>query len=519
MRLSRSPRALRGSVPSLAVEDVEAAVAYYERFLGFRLVSLAGDPPSALVQRDDSAVLLRPRHATDAHRNPGDREHPAWDAVIPVRDFVATLEDLSVRAVSIQSPVIEHPVLGQTVTIEDRFGNLLCISQADAGLDARLRRRVAATRSRWRSARFEREAVAELAPHLEAFRAFYNRLDDRRDVFYMFFTGGLLHWAAKAASFVPPEVNLVLLGAELSDEEKEWATTRSGRPFHHIDLPVNDWPVWDFLLTTSDENFGWIDIDCFVLNESVFAELADIAPDVAVNCTWSYDTGFGFPIANTYLAFVNVAAVRAMRAHGLPIWARPHDWLGGDRSEQAGKRCFYRVPTAKEVAVLRRVASSDSRGRPRPPGSMNFFDTLSVFQLEAQALGFRAHLVRELDSPMLGPVGADGKPSVAPAEMSDELIHVGGISYYREHFHDPAVRMLYLAADYTTVAATSGLPAAYRQFADELARELRDLGVAPESAGDILTGYLCGQGGMSDSAAAATLAPGRFRSGTEHPAR
>ena len=495
------PSRLRGGMPCLSVPDVDSAVGYYERFLGFQVVDRIADPPAAVVERDGSAILLRRTEPGEPPRNPGDREYPAWDAVVPVLDFDLTFEDLAVRAVSLQSPVVEHPLLGRTFTIEDRFGHLLCFTQAPDRIGAGARRAARSARLRLRSARFARAATAELRPHLDEFRAFYSRLEDKRDVFYTFFTGGLLHWALKAASFVPPDVNLVFLGAELSTEEREWIATNVDRPFHYIDLPVNDWPVWDFLLSASDENFGWLDIDCFVLDPGVFHDLAKVSPDTAMNCTWSYDSGYGFRFANTYLAFVNAAAVRALRSRGLPVWARPHDWLGGDRSEQAGKRCFYRIPSARERRVMLQVAPADARGRPRPPGAMPFFDTMTVFQILAQSLGFGANLVRDLDSPMLSAVKPGEQPSVAPADMSDELIHVGGISYYREHFHDPAVRTLYLAADYTTLTATENLPSRYQELREAVAAELRAFGVEPEASGEILHRYLCDVGGLSPAAA------------------
>lgn len=495
---SGSVHGFSGGLPCLAVPDVAQAVGYYQRFLGFRLVGTAADPPAAVVERDGSALLLRRREPGEPGRSPGDRDHPQWDAVVAVLDFDATLADLAVRAVSLQSPVVAHPLLGRTFTIEDRFGNLLCVAQAPDRPGAALRRRARQAGLRLRSARFARAALAELRPHQERFRRFYATLADQRDAFYMFFTGGLLHWAVKAASYVPPEINLVYLGAELSPEELDWISANVDRPFHYIDLSINDWPVWDFLLQTSETNFGWLDIDCLVLNPAIFGELTTLTPDTAMNCTWSYDSGYGFPFANTYLAFVNVDAVRAVRARGLPVWGRPHDWLGGDRSEQAGKRCFYRVPTEREARAMLRVAPPDPRGRPTPPGSMTFFDTTTVFQILAREAGYGANLVRCLDSPMLAAVAPGGQPSVRPAEMSDELIHVGGISYYREHFHDPAVRTLYLAADHLTLTENDTLPHRYTRLRESVAGELRAFGIDPLSSPAILRQYLCGIGGMSD---------------------
>jgi catechol 2,3-dioxygenase-like lactoylglutathione lyase family enzyme len=489
------------AVACLPVDDVDAAVTAYRRVLGFELVALADDGSAGALRRDGTTVMLRSADPAEASRVSGEREPDAWDAVIPLTDFDATFEDLSVRGVLLRRPVTEHPLLGRTFVIDDRFGNLLCFTPAPQRPGAVLRRRVRQAQTRLRAARFVRTAVAELRPHLAEFRAFYERLENKRDIFYMFFTGGLLHWAVKAESYVPPEVNLVLVGSDLSVDERAWIKANLNRPFHHVNLPVNDWPVWDFLLATNRTNFGWLDIDCLVLNPTVFREMADVPPDAAVNSLWSYDSGYGVRIANTYLVFVNAAAVRALRSRAIPVWARPHDWRGGDRSEQAGMRCFYRIPGARERRVMLQVAPPDANGRPRSPGSRSFFDTLSIYQILAHAIGFRTNQVRKLENPMLGPVPAGGQPSLLPQDMSDELVHVGGISYYSEHFHNPDVRIRYLEADYLTLRGWAPrLPSWYQERCSAVADELRAFGVEPTRAEADLREYLHTVGGLSADA-------------------
>jgi predicted enzyme related to lactoylglutathione lyase len=493
---------LRGGIPVLPVEDIDVGVDYYQRFLGFGLIARSDEPAMAVLGRGGSAVLLRTAGPTDPARHPGGREAGAIDAVLSSDDLDTTFADLSVRGVALRSPVVAHQVLGRMFVINDRFGNVLCFSEAPDRVGAALRRKLRYAAVRLHAARFARAAAADLRPHYEAFQRFYERLDNKQDIFYMFFTGGLVHWAAKAASYVPPEVNLVLLGSHLSAEERQWVTTNLRRPLHHIDVHTNDWAVWDFLFDANRHNFGWLDIDCLALNGDIFAEVAKVPADAAVNCLWSYDSGFGFRIANTYLVFINAEAIRTLRERGIPVSARPHDWRGGDRSAQAGKRCFYRIPSARERRVMLDVVPSDGYGRPRPPGSGAFFDTLSVYQILARASGYRTNQVRNLDNPMLGPV-EEGKPrSLDPQGMSDELIHVGGISYYHAHFRDPSVRVRYLAADFVTLAAWAPrLPAPYGEQLESVAEELRSFGADPGGAADALRDYLCGTGGLSPAAA------------------
>jgi hypothetical protein len=493
-------------LPCLPVDDIPTAVAHYERFLGFETIGHAGDGRAAIVRRDGASILLRERDASDPSRLGEERRLHAWDAVLTASDLDAAFEDLSVRGVSVRSPVMPHPFLGRTFSINDRYGNVLSFVQAPLGPVAAARRRVGQFQARRRSARFFREAVADLQPHLDAFRAFYEQLDNKRDIFYMFFTGGLMHWAVKAASFVPPEVNLVLLGSNLSEAEREWLAKNLPRPLHHIDVHTNDWAVWDFLFDVNRYSFGWLDIDCLVLNGDVFDDLTVLPADASVNCLWSYDSGFDFRVANTYMVFVNAEAIRDLRGRGIPVWARPHDWHGGDRSAQAGKRCFYRIPTRREARTMLQVVPPDDKGRPRPPGSHAFFDTLSIYQILARSIGYRTNQVRDLDNPMLGPVEPGELPAPQPQGMSDELIHVGGISYYHAHFREPATRVRYLAADYVTLAALAPhLPPEYGDQLHSVGEELRSFGVEPESAADALRDFLQHVGGLSPAGAERAL--------------
>lgn len=492
---------LRGGIPVLPVEDIDVGVDYYQRFLGFRLIARADEPATALLSRGGSAVLLRTAGPTDPARHPGGREVGAIDAVLPSDDLDAIYADLSERWTALCSPVIAHQVLGRMFMINDRFGNVLCFREAPGRSGAALRRKLRHAGMRLHAARFARAAAADLRPHYEAFQRFYERLDNKQDIFYMFFTGGLVHWAAKAASYVPDEVNLVLLGSHLSAEERQWLTSNVPRPLHHIDVHTNDWAVWDFLFDANRRNFGWLDIDCLALNGGIFAELAKVPPDAAVNCLWSYDSGFGFRIANTYLVFINAEVIRALRERGIPVWARPHDWRGGDRFARADNPGFYRIPSARERRVMLNVVPPDGYGRPRTPGCAHF-DTLCVYQILARAYGYRTNQVRNLDNPRSGSV-EEGKPrSLDPQGMSDELIHVGGISYYHQEIRDPSVRVRYLAADYVTLAEWAPrLPAAYGEQLESVAEELRSFGADPDSAADALRDFLCGTGGLSPAAA------------------
>ena len=302
--------------------------------------------------------------------------------------------------------------------------------------------------------------------HLHDFQLFYDRLADRRDIVYLFFTGGLLHWVDRCLSWVPEDVNLVLLGAALAPEEKHWVETSSGRPFHHIRLPADDKTVWEFLFETNRRNFGWLDIDCFVLNSGLFREVAAVGEETSANCVWTFPSRTGLDVVRTYFIFLNVEAVKEVRErYGVSPCTYAYSEGRKGRTAPYGRN---RLLTPEVVERIATVLPPDSRGR-RPPflTERDYYDTLQVYQLLARSLGYRVHKVRSLTS-----------------RSSDEIVHVGKVSYYNwgwEHRRLPENREIFASiaqADFAILGqACERLPAAYRERWREMARELPTLGI------------------------------------------
>jgi hypothetical protein len=111
--------------------------------------------------------------------------------------------------------------------------------------------------ARGRDLYYQAKARRIESEHLQEFQRFYAALPDKKDIFYMFFTSGLLQWASRAAAFAPPEVNLVLLGSDLQPEEIAWIRDNVYRPVHSIRLRMDDRAVWEFLFETNRHSFGW----------------------------------------------------------------------------------------------------------------------------------------------------------------------------------------------------------------------------------------------------------------------
>jgi hypothetical protein len=400
----------------------------------------------------------------------------------------------------------------------DGQGNVICIGQSAEEFLAAIEPARQGRLARWRM-RFDRLAADRQERALfRQFREFHRGLAYRQDAFYMFFTTGLLHWVAKAESFVPADVNLVLLGSALTQAEQEWIAGHLRRPFHHIARPVDDVTAWEFIFAASEENFGWLDIDCFVLNPGLFAELASIDEKTSINCTWSWDSGLGFKVANTHFAFLNAAAIRAVQQRGAHPGPGAYDWHGSARRFPP-RKCFMRIPSAEQQALLLEVLPPDPDGRPRLLEG-DYFNTLIVYQLMARAAGYSVTQVRPLARRCRMPVDADSiDPEHWPEDMSDELFHLYGVSYYRTHDYDAGIRGLYLAAEYAMLQnAASLLPEPYAHQRDGVAAELTSMGVNPASARDRMCRHLMDGRGLSRAAAdrvLAPLVPGGVRTGAE----
>ncbi|MPQ96889.1 hypothetical protein GB931_02915 [Modestobacter sp. I12A-02628] len=491
------------AVPCLLVADVAQAARYYRDTLGFSEIEFLEDPPVALYVRRGSATLLL--QATDradasvAEVSPRRLAVHAWDALLLVDDVEALAADLKARGARITVGLGITPVSDHTLEVRDPWGNLLAFAGAPVGLlsHATDRARRLLPPPVMRRVRELRAAREERAP-AQAVRDFCAALDGQKP-FYMFFTKGLLHWVRQAAAQVPPDVTLALIGSDLPPDELEWLRQRLDRPVHNIALGVDDNTTWEFLFDAHQSDFGWLDIDCFVLNPALFAEMTRFEPGVAVNGMWTYDAVPGAPIACTHFAFINAEVLRDLRTQGDALSPTNYDWTGATIS-LLHPRTQCRVPTKRQRELLLRVLPEDPSGRPRPPGGSTFFDTLVAYQVGAYARGFRTEAVRPLAHRTQAGLSSAAQDSpVWQQDMSDEVVHVGAVSYYRRDFHSSPLRAMYLAAEYALIAAADGdLPDSYVKRADQLSAELSEHGLSADEGVTMLRDHLVHDRGLAE---------------------
>lgn len=489
------------TIPSLPVGHLATAVAYYRDVLGFRPMGAA--KVSAFLT--GHGTILRLRQAADGeidNRRPA--KPPGPDVVLVVdnpRRLRRKLDIWGADFVATHELALDLPGF---FGVADPYGNVLAIGPS-AGALARLKQLAAAPVDSAHHRIIQHKQMREEAAHLEEFRSFYEGLDEKRDIFYLFFSEKLLHWVQKSLSFVPDDVHLVLLGSQLPDAEIAWIETHVERPFHNIRLRIDDRIAWQFLFAVNRHNFGWLDSDCLVLNPQLFHQIADISERTSLNCTWTWDSGFGWSLANTFFLFVNAAAITEVRRRGADPDPCSHDY-GWHRLLVPGRRCYSKRPTRGQLRLLRGLLPLDPHGRPATPHGMPYYDTMVMFQLLARACGFDIGRVRSLTG--FGHL----RGQTIQDESSDELLHIGGgsradaLSEFTGFFHDTDTRLLYLIAEYVMLdGGAHRLPAYYEQRVGQITDALSRHGLDPRGALDLIRRHLVRDRGLSEDAADAVL--------------
>ena len=108
------------------VDDVDAAVAFYEEHLGFTLERKMG-PAFAIVSRDDLTLWLSGPQSSAARPMPdGRRPEPGgWNRlVLEVDDIEAEAEKLKQAGLSFRNEIVAGPG-GKQILLEDNAGNAI----------------------------------------------------------------------------------------------------------------------------------------------------------------------------------------------------------------------------------------------------------------------------------------------------------------------------------------------------------------------------------------------------------
>lgn len=285
------------------------------------------------------------------------------------------------------------------------------------------------------------------------FNNFYSKLENKKDIFYMYFTAGLLHWVKKSLSFVPESVNVVLIGAGLGEEEKEWICENYEYPYHNFNKWYSDHYVWEVLFLINEYSFGWIDIDCFIFNPDYFKKITQIDKQTGINTLFSYkDVEFGNHISDTFFLFINIDVLHTIweQIQVSPVASKP------DQPDD-GSLGLLKVIQEDENEIIKKVMSSDENGYALTPKWNNtmtrlkFYDSTIVYQLTLIALGYEIKNINEFCN----------------EKQSKQAMHIGASSYYRIiDTNKPA-----FLKQYRMTAIINGL--IHQQFVNSLPKEYK----------------------------------------------
>ncbi len=247
---------------------------------------------------------------------------------------------------------------------------------------------------------------------IQRFKNFYSHLN-KKNIFYMFFTSKLLLFVKKNLMLLPKDINLIFLASQLKDDEKIWLQ-QIQRPIFYIDDLVDDRYIWKLLVLCNDENFGWIDIDCFIFNPKIFDEITCIDNNTTHNCVWSFSCAniCQYNILHTYIMFFNINAYRNVNKIS-PIDLGVYIYPG----QQNRPPIQHNIFNETQVKLINKImpANSYPRYRLNHDQSQNFFDTHIAYQLIASTMGYKINLIRDFDDIKY---------------YSDEAIHISSVSYF-----------------------------------------------------------------------------------------
>lgn len=271
--------------------------------------------------------------------------------------------------------------------------------------------------------RTEASMDAILDPLVEDFRRFYREHvptgDPADPPVYTFFTTGLVHWAVKMLEFYPARRNLVLIGGDLTGEELAWVRSKTDRPLFNVPRPADDKVAWELLFRVNETDFGWIDADCFLLDEALLDEMIDLPDDVAVNSIWSHRIDDGLAVPYPHFTFVNHSVLHSEGMEELGVGGATYRYEPGeDHLGRQARWGVHRVLGDEAAAAIDRVLGKPWGEREEPYfNERPFFEPLQAFTLAAIDRGYRLNQVRSL---------GDRRDE---DHWSDQIIHVSSVAY------------------------------------------------------------------------------------------
>jgi hypothetical protein len=208
---------------------------------------------------------------------------------------------------------------------------------------------------------------------------------------------GGLHLAEVAISYVPRDVDLVLVMNGLTRWEAAWARRHlPATEFVPTATVLEHGPLLDVLFDCMRQNFGILDYDCFVFKPDYFARMRDIGGGVSMHaCFFRRNNTLGLDVPETFFLFFNVAHINQLRRR----YSVGSQRIGWD---------------AVPIHARQRLQTIGIDSDHFPEEHKAYFDTLRLLMMLGLCDGTPCHFLATLPT--------------TPRPFAD-LFHVGGVSH------------------------------------------------------------------------------------------
>ena len=201
---------------------------------------------------------------------------------------------------------------------------------------------------------------------MHEFKKYYEQHVWDHTAFFFYFTSGMLMFVLKSLKYIPSFINVPLIGNNLKPEEIEFIDQHIQAPLFHIQQSdISDQSVLDMLLQICTNNFGYMDVDTFVLNPQIFHDIMMIENETAIQCYRTYQIFEKYNVCETNFMYFNITLCKE-----IPLTPYSYSYQGD----------YLSIPKAvlHELSEMLPVGQCPIR---------DYFDTLILFQLLCKARG------------------------------------------------------------------------------------------------------------------------------------
>ncbi|MDQ1438555.1 MAG: dTDP-dihydrostreptose-streptidine-6-phosphate dihydrostreptosyltransferase [Acidimicrobiaceae bacterium] len=257
----------------------------------------------------------------------------------------------------------------------------------------------------------------------------------------VFLTGNLIHVFDHFIHFQPPDLRLLVVVSDMTPDEADTVRSLTSAPVFSIEPRIDSKAVYELLFAVMDQPWAWVDVDCYVLDRSLYDEWDKLNGTAPVAGPFLYGP---IPLCAAPLVYFDPQVHRRVEdAIGEPVSPSAYSFVPTAHGREMEAACTYLVTDGQRRA-LERVLAFERPDIPYPQGGISdvlsdgnesrshersarraagldvdhvFFDGLMLYQLLAIAFGMWPAQLRHIPGSKI---------------ISPDLVHTGGISYWQQ---------------------------------------------------------------------------------------